>query len=162
VVPVLLVKAREQFALYNYEKEVHKKMNNTFNTKELADWIEELQYLAKNDENFLVSWFKPTEDLPISIVGGWLDGYDSVDADLFCLSKSNPTYGMSIKIVVNEGPYAYCDFETLDMPLLPNDEVDDTILTLEWTDNPAAVASFFASEWERIMEAHENGAYING
>lgn len=135
---------------------------NKINVKELAAWIEDLQYLAKKDENFLVSWFKPTEDSPISIVGGWMNGFDPADADLFCLSKTNNTYGMSVKIVVNHGPYAYCDFEVLDMPVLHNDEVDDTMLTLEWDDNPAAVASFFAGEWERIMEAYRNGVYVNG
>jgi hypothetical protein len=136
-------------------------MNKCFSVKELASWVEDLIALAKTDEAFSVSWFRPTEDCPISIVGGWLDGYDPIDADLFCLSKSNPTYGMSIKIIVNEGPYAYCDFETLDMPVMPNGEVDDTILTLEWNDNPDSIASFFAVEWERITKAYADGRYAS-
>ena len=129
-------------------------MNKLFSGKELSAWIEDLIHLAKNDESFSVSWFKPTEDSTISIVGGWLDGYDPVDADLFCLSKSNPTYGMAIKIVVNSGPYAYCDFETLDMPIDKHDEVDDTSITLEHNDNPKALACFFFNEWERITKEY--------
>lgn len=133
-------------------------MNKTFTKEQLTSWIAGLQEAAKNDEHFLVDWFKPTVDSPFSIIGGWLNGYDSADADLFCLSKTNPTYGMSIKIVVNEGPYAYCDFETLDMPMEPNGEVDDTCLTLEWDDNPEAVAKFYIGEWERLMKANDLGA----
>lgn len=134
-------------------------MNIKFTTKELADWIEELQYLAKKDESFLVSWFKPTENCPISIIGGWEGNFDSNDADLFCISKSNPTYAMCVKIVVNNGPYAYCDFEVLDMPVFKNDEVDDTCLTLEWDDNPSAIATFFEMEFERILDTYERGDY---
>ena len=131
----------------------------TSGMKHLIKWIEDLKFAAKNDERFSVDWFPGTKNYPIAIVGGWLDGYDPADADLFCLSKSNPTYGMSIKIVINEGNYAYCDFETLDMPVDPSGEVDDTCLTLEWDDSPEAIASFFMHELSRITRAHENGVY---
>jgi hypothetical protein len=66
---------------------------------------------------------------------------------------------MCIKIIVNKGPYAYCDFEVLDMPVFHNGEVDDTCLTLEWEDNPEAIADFFAMEYERISSFYEEGKY---
>lgn len=126
-------------------------------TTALVGWIKGLQQAAKEDEQFSVSWFLPTKEQPMAIVGGWSDGYDPADADLFCLSKSNPTFGMCIKVVVNEGPYAYCDFETLNMPMEPNGEVDDTTLTLEWEDNPEVLAKFYIHEWERLMKANDLG-----
>ena len=133
------------------------KMNREQMTTALVGWIKGLKQAASEDEQFSVSWFKPTEDEPMSIVGGWQDGYNPEDADLFCLSKSSPTYGMAIKVVVNKGPYAYCDFEVLDMPVEPNGEVDDTSLTLEWEDDPEAIAKFYVGEWERLMKAHDLG-----
>ena len=126
-------------------------------TTALVGWIKGLQQAAKEDEQFSVSWFLPTKEQPMAIVGGWSDGYDPADADLFCLSKSNPTFGMCIKVVVNEGPYAYCDFETLNMPMEPNGEVDDTTLTLEWEDNPEVLAKFYIHEWERLMKDNDFG-----
>ncbi len=132
---------------------------NTEMTKDLALWIAELKDCAVKDESFSVSWFLGTKGSPISIIGGWEDGFCADDADLFCLSKSNPTYGMCIKIIVNKGPYAYCDFEVLDMPVFPNGEVDDTCLALEWEDNPEAIADFFAMEYERISSFYEEGKY---
>jgi hypothetical protein len=126
-------------------------MNKTFTKEELTSWIEGLKDAAENDECFDVDWFGPTKNSRFSIVGGWEDGFDSADADLFCMSKSNPTYAMSVKICENKGPYAYADFETLDMPIDAFGEVDDTSITLEWDDNPEAVAEFFMIEWDRLM-----------
>ena len=135
-------------------------MNTNFTINELATWIGGLQDSAKNDESFSVAWFKPTENSPISIVGGWLGGnYPGVNADLFCESKSNPGYIMSVKIIENKGPYAYADFEILDMPIEVNDEVDDTCQMLEWEDDPEAIATFFLGEWQRMMETWECGGY---
>ena len=127
-------------------------MNKTFTKEQLTSWIAGLQEAAKNDEQFLVDWFKRTKESPFSIVGGWLGGFAPSEADLFCQSKSEPTYCMCIKIVVNEGPYAYCDFETLNMPMAEDDEVDDNCIALEWKDDPAKVAEFFMIEWEQLME----------
>jgi hypothetical protein len=61
---------------------------------------------------------------------------------------------MSIKIAVNNGPYAYTDYEAMDMPTDKFGEVDDTCVPLEWDDNPERVAEFYKSEWERIMAEH--------
>lgn len=128
------------------------------NTKDmvnkLAAFIQSLIDDAENDNAFDVAWFKETENEKFSIVGGWLEtGFDPNNQDCFCISKSNPKYAMAVKVVINEGPYAYCDFETLNMPMDINnpEEVDDTCLILEWDDNPAAIAGFFYGEWERLM-----------
>ena len=127
-------------------------MNKTFTKEALASWVRCLKEAAKNDEQFLVDWFKPTMNSPFSIVGGWENGFSPREADLFCQSKSNPTYAMCIKIIVNEGPYAYCDFEVLNMPVDDRGEVDDTDIALEWKDDPAKVAEFFMIEWEQLMD----------
>jgi hypothetical protein len=136
-------------------------MNTKINVARLADWVQDLINLAKEDESFSISWFKDTEDSPIAIVGGWLSGYDSTDSDLFCMSKSNPGYAMNIKIAVNNGPYAYVDYEMINMPVEPNESVDDTQLTLEWNDNPEAIASFFVQEYDRIYNNYEMGLYTD-
>lgn len=127
-------------------------MNKTFTKEALAMWIAGLMVSAENDDQFLVDWFKPTKESPLSIVGGWMNGFSPKEADLFCQSKSEPTYCMCIKIIVNEGPYAYCDFETLNMPTSEDGEVDDNCIALEWKDDPAKVAEFFMIEWEQLMD----------
>ena len=128
-------------------------MNNTFTKEELRAWIAGLMEAAKNDEQFDVAWFKPTENSPFAIIGGWRAGnLAGTFDDLFCTSKSEPAYVMCVKICKNEGPYSYADYEILDMPLDKFGEVDNTELTLEWQDDPAALATFFMMEWERFME----------
>ena len=127
-------------------------MNKTFTKEQLAAWIQIIKEMAEADERFTVCWFNPTKEAPFSIVGGWQDGFNPKEADLFCQSKSNPTYCMCIKIIVNEGPYAYCDFETLNMPMSEDGEVDDNCIALEWEDDPEKVAEFFMIEWEQLMD----------
>lgn len=127
-------------------------MNNTFTKEQLTNWVAGLQEAAKNDEQFLVDWFIRTKEEPFCIIGGWMNGFNPKEADLFCQSKSDPTYAMCIKICVNEGPYAYCDFETLNMPMSEDGKVDDNCITLEWKDDPAQVAEFFMIEWEQLMD----------
>jgi hypothetical protein len=135
-------------------------MNTSFTTKELAMWIAGLQVSAEKDEQFLVDWFPSTKDSPVSIIGGWQGGnYPGVNADLFCTSKKNPDQIMCIKIIINKGPYAYADFECLDMPIDTSGEVDNTCLMLEWDDDPERVATFFWGEWLRMSEAYECGEY---
>ena len=130
-------------------------MNKTFTKEELTNWIAGLMNAAENDESFTVAWFEPTKNSPVSIVGGWQDGFHPSQADLFCMSESCPTYAMCIKIIENNGPYAYCDFETLGMPVCENGEVDDTCMALEWEDTPERFAEFFMGEWERMAFAIE-------
>lgn len=122
--------------------------------KNLAAWIEDIKEAAKDDNCFSIAWFKETEQSPFSIVGGWMKGDFENYSDIFCVSKSEPKYVLAIKIAVNEGPYAYTDFDAMNMPLDENDEVDDTCIPLEWDDSAEAAAQFFLHEWERIMKAH--------
>ena len=126
--------------------------------KSLADWIKGLKEAAKDDTSFSIAWFHPTIDYPFSIVGGWTPGFGPEYADTFCISKSNPEYAIAVKIVINNGPYTYTDFEIMDMPYEPETgEVDDTEIVLEWDDDPEYAAQFFLGEWERIMKEHKEG-----
>ena len=93
--------------------------------KNLAAWIEDIKEAAKDDNCFSIAWFEDTKDSPFSIIAGWEKRFTNQDfSDLFCTSKSNPEYVMCVKVAVNEGPYAYTDFEAMNMPLDKNgDEV---------------------------------------
>ena len=130
-------------------------MTNKFTREQLAEWVESIIGAAHDDTTFSIAWFPGTKDSPYSIVAGW-QKFETVGdySDLFCVSKSDPEYAMYIKIIVNEGPYLYEDFEMMDMPLDKNGEVDDTCVPLEWDDLPELVADFYFVEWERIMKAH--------
>lgn len=129
-------------------------MHNEITVEKLAAWIDNLMKAAKEDLSFSIDWYSETADKPFSIIGGWRKGFTEDYSDIFCISKSQPEYAMSVKIVANKGPYAYTDFEVMDMPIDKYGEVDDTCITLEWNDDPEAVATFFFAEWERIMEEH--------
>ena len=130
-------------------------MNNIFTIDELAIWITGIIECAKQDVVEQIFWFVPTMRKPFRIVAGWQKMFtDNNYSDLFCCSKSQPEYVMSIKIVENDEQYCP-DFDSLNMPINKHfEEVDDTSVPLEWDDNPKAAAEFFMHEWERIMEAH--------
>lgn len=132
-------------------------MKTNFTIEELAEWIEDLIEAAKDDQTFSIAWFKGTENAPFSIVGGWMPGFSEDYSGIFYISKSEPKYAMSIKIAVNKGPYAYTDYEVMDMPTNKLGEVDDTCVPLEYDDNPNQVAMFYMHEWERIMVEHGEG-----
>lgn len=131
-------------------------MNNTFTIDTLAAWIDDLKKFAEGDHELLVAWFKDTKNQPFSITGGWQKMFTKDDySDLFCCSKAQPEYVMCVKIIKNEGPYAYADFDSLDMPYDPETgDVDDTCIPLEWDDNPKCAAEFFSHEWERLMDTY--------
>lgn len=129
-------------------------MNNKFTIERLAAWIRDLIEAAKNDQSFSIAWFKETEDEPFSIIGGWMEGFSEDYNDILCVSKSNPKYAMCVKIAVNEGPYAYTDFEVMNMPIDKTGEVDNTCIALDLDEDVYGMAQFFKTEWERIMEEH--------
>lgn len=129
-------------------------MTTKFTKEQLAEWIESLKQFAEGDHELLVSWFKDTKDKPYSIVGGWQKMFKEDYSDLFCCSKAQPEYVMCVKIAENEGPYAYVDFESLNMPTDQFGNVDDTCIPLEWDDSAEAAATFFMHEWERLMEEY--------
>lgn len=121
----------------------------------LAEWIRDLIEAAKDDESFCIAWYKETENEPFSIIGGWMEGFSEDYNDVLCVSKSNPKYAMCIKIAVNEGPYAYTDFELMDMPVDPvTEDVDDTCIALDVDEDVYSMAEWFASEWERITKEY--------
>lgn len=134
--------------------------NITFNetdkiVRSLAEWIDALKEAAANDDAFSVAIFEETEETPLSIVGGWMKGFCESWNDIFCISKSEPQYAMCVKIVVNEGPYAYVDFESMNMPLDKHGEVEDTRIALELNEDSRGLANFLYGEWERLMEQYE-------
>ena len=119
----------------------------------LTAWVNDLMEAAKKDEIFSVSWFKDTKNEPFNIVGGWSAGFSEEYSDLLFVSKSEPKYAMCIKVVVNDGQYCP-DFETLNMPIGVDGDVDDTCVALELEDIPELVAEFYLGEWERITNEH--------
>lgn len=129
-------------------------MNNV-NLENLVQWLDDLKEAAKDDQSFSIAWFKETETSPFSIIGGWMGGFSEEWDDLLCVSKSNPTYAMCVKIAVNEGPYAYTDFEVMNMPVNEDGEVDDNCIALEYGDNTEALAAFLLNEWEKLMGEYE-------
>jgi hypothetical protein len=123
--------------------------------KDLAAWIEGLKEAARRDDAVSISWFNGTKDYPFAIIGGWADGFAEYFADILCVSKADPKYAMCIKIAINEGPYAYTDYEIMNMPYnKETGDVDDTEQALEWEDNSEELATWFLCEWERIMKEH--------
>ena len=127
-------------------------MNNKNTVNKLSEWLRMLINEAKNDTSTSVFWFEGTDsdDDDFSIVGGWHEGFPTEYSDLFCLSQSNPGYGMCVKIVVNEGPYASANFGELDMPIDKCGEVDSPCISLEWDEDVEGLAEFLLIELERI------------
>lgn len=124
-------------------------------TKEaLIPFLASLIVDAKNDTQFSISWFNPTKDLPFSIVGGWQGGFDPEDTDCLLPSKSSPTYAMCVKIVVNEGPYAYTDYEIMNMPWREGEDVYD----VEWILTPDVdldqLAEVMIREYEYVCKEY--------
>lgn len=130
-------------------------MTTNTTIKNLAAWIDDLKEAAKDDNCFSIAWFKDTVDSPFSIVAGWQKMFNEDYSDLFCCSKSEPEYVLCIKIAKNEGPYAYTDFDVMNMPMDKLGNVDDTCIPLEWDDSSEAAAAFFLCEWERIMNEYK-------
>jgi hypothetical protein len=124
------------------------------NIEKLADWLRVLIESAKKDEQFSIAWFKETENDPFSIIGGWMEGFSEDYGDVLCISKGDPSYAMCVKIAVNEGPYAYTDFEIMNMPVNSEGDVDDTCIALDYDEDVISLAQFLAGEWERITKEY--------
>lgn len=134
-------------------------MTTKFTKEQLAGWITEIKEAAKDDYSFSIAWFNGTENAPLSIIAGWAEKFsnESEVDDLFCCSKSQPKYVMCIKIAENEGPYAYTDYEVMNMPYdRVSGEVENTEVMLEWDDPVEYMAEFFMHEWERLMDECTN------
>ena len=127
-------------------------MGKPFTKEQLIDWIESIRKAAKDDESFSIAWFKPTKNCPFAIIAGWQELDESEGEDSFCRSKSQPKYVMSIKVAENDGPYAYTDYEIMNMPWdSESGDVDDTEVFLEWDDPVDYMADHFMAEWSRVM-----------
>ena len=129
-------------------------MNTKITIESLVDWINLLIESAKKDDDMLISWFEETKDEKLSIIGGWMDGFSKDYNDILCISKSNPKYAMCVKIAVNEGPYAYTDFELMNMPVNSDGDVDDTCIALDYDEDVYGLAQFLSTEWERMMKEY--------
>ena len=126
----------------------------------LTTWIAGIKEEAKADTANNLFWFLPTDKEQFTIVAGWQKLFSKYDlfnnSEFFCCSKSNPEYAMCVKVVDNKQDTVYLDFDSVDMPLDKNGNVDNTCIPLEWDDVPEIVAEFFLHEWERIMREHGN------
>lgn len=119
----------------------------------LAQWVDELRDLAERDDNLDYAIFESSvKNEPFAIVGGWSEGFSEEYSDVLYVSKSNPNYAMCIKIIINDGPWEYTDYDLLDMPVNGTYEVEDTNIALERSDLSIAVAEFYLRELERIIE----------
>ena len=123
----------------------------------LSTWIDELREAADRDEDLSYSVYNSTvENEPFVIVGGWSRGFSEDFSDVLYVSKSNPAFAMCIKIAINDGPYAYTDYDLMDMPVDDTYEVEDTNIALEREDVSAAIAEFYLRELERMLEEHNS------
>ncbi len=132
-------------------------MTINFTKEQLAAWIEDIKEAAKDDTCFSIAWFEGTEKAPLAIIAGWMEYFadNSEVDDIFCCSKSQPKYVMCIKIAENDGPYAYTDYEIMNMPYdRESGDVDNTEVMLEWDDPADYAAEFFMHEWERLMDTY--------
>lgn len=127
-------------------------MNTNVNIESLALWIAGIKELAKQDTEDQVFWFVPSMTSKCCIVAGWHKMTADADlSDIFCCSKSQPEYVMSVKVAVNDDQVCP-DFDSLDMPIDKFGDVEDTCVPLEWDDVPMLVAEFYMHEWERLNE----------
>jgi hypothetical protein len=127
-------------------------MTTTFTREQLIDWIESTIQDAREDARFSIAWFKPTEKSPLAIIAGWQELDEPEGEDSFCRSKAYPKYTMAIKIAENHGPYAYTDYEIMNMPWdRKTGDVEDTEVFLEWDDPVDYMADHFRGEWIRLM-----------
>ena len=127
--------------------------NFTDTVSNLAKWIDSIRELAANGGLSSVAWFYDTMDTPISIVAGWMKGFDAGYSDLLYINKNNPSYALGISIVVNPMAATYSTLDGFDMPISSTNVVEDITVTIELEDNSEALAVFFLGEWERVMEA---------
>ncbi len=128
---------------------------NTKVINDLTKWLQTVVENAKCDEQLLFTKFENTKNEELNIVAGWSKGFSKDFADLLYISEADPDYAMCVKIVENNGPYAYTDFDLLDMPIDRYGEVEDTCIAIEQTDDLESLAQFLYCEWERLTDEYE-------
>ena len=135
-------------------------MNKSFTLEELTLWVNIIKQCAERDDGFKTAVFPNTVDTELSIIAGWKPGFGPAYSDLLCVSHSNPTLAMCIKIVKNPGfktitQFAARDFGSFEQPGWLGSE-EDFCIALELEDDPAAVAEFYKTEWERLTYSMED------
>ena len=73
------------------------------------------------------------------------------------ISEEDPTYALCVKIVLNQGPYAYTDFELMDMPTNDEGDIEDTLIAIQRDDGDddlEALAKFLFGEWQRLTQLY--------
>ena len=132
-------------------------MNTTkLNVNNLAAWINSLREKTMNGEQFTTAWFEETKDAPISIVGGWLNGFAAfADSGSFCMNKSNKDQALCIAVVVNNGEDETIELDDLKFCDAPNGVPEDLSIAISPTDDTKVFGAFLIMEWERIMNAHK-------
>lgn len=124
---------------------------------EVTDWVNNLRDIAERDESIAYSIYRPDFCRgEFAIVGGWMEGFGAEQADFLYISESDPRYAMCIKVVVDDGPWAFAEFETLNMPIGEDGEVDDTCIALERDDDSESIALFYLNEIDRISKIYNN------
>lgn len=135
-------------------------MNKHFTLESLSQWVNILKQCAERDDDFRTSVFPSTVDTELSIIGGWKSGFGPAYSDLLCVSQSDTSLALCIKIVKNPGfktitQFATRDFDSFEQPVWLGSE-EDYCIALELEDDPAAVAEFYKTEWERLMRSMED------
>lgn len=135
-------------------------MNKHFTLEALSQWVNIIKQCAERDDDLKTSVFPSTVDTELSIIAGWKSGFGPAYADLLCVSNSDPSLAMCIKIVKNPGfktitQFAARDFDSFEQPGYFGSE-EDFCIALELEDDPAAVAEFYKTEWERLTCSMED------
>lgn len=121
--------------------------------QEITTWLKEIT--ANPAEDIAIFWFNKTKHSPLSIIGGWCGGFSEEYKDLLYLSEEDPTYALCVKIVLNQGPYAYTDFELMDMSTNDEGDIEDTLIAIQRDDDDLeALAKFLFGEWQRLTQLY--------
>ena len=106
-------------------------MLKDFTKASLTEFIKTVHAEGLADVSASIWWFKPTKDKPLAIIGGWTGNFDAdhIGADDLLESKTSPSYCFGVKIAVNEGPYAYTEYDLMNMPVLCDLGDEDVYIT---------------------------------
>lgn len=132
-------------------------MNINIETRNnLAAWMDSLREQVKNGQQFTTAWFEDTKDTPISIVGGWLNGFAAfADTGSFCINKHNTNQALCIAVVVNNGEDSTVELDKLKFCDAPNGVPEDLSIAISPDDDTNVFAHFLLIERDRIMKIHK-------
>ena len=106
-------------------------MLKDFTKADLTEFIKTVHSEGLADAAGAIWWFKPTKDKRLAIIGGWTGSFDAdqIGADDLLESKTSPSYCFGVKIAINEGPYAYTEYDLMNMPILCDLGDEDVYVT---------------------------------